>query len=99
MDNVDVNDRVRAWVLTQVDDEWQVIANQIKALDTKSPDLVGMMAGTRVEVLQVIDHDPKPPHLADGFITPAEVDADPRSATEFVKIGRQRNSPGENPWG
>jgi hypothetical protein len=99
MDNVDVNDRVRAWVLTQVDGNRQVIAEQINELDnTKSPDLViirkdlvsawegspfnlvvpidaadlnelenavdkikGMMAGTRVEVLQVIDHDPKNP--------------------------------------
>ena len=136
MGTVNVNDRVRAWVLIQVEGNWQVIAKKIKAIDTKSPDFViirtdlvsawegslfnlvvpidavdlaviqnavnnikEMKTVTRVEVLQVKNHDPLPPHLADGFITPAEVNADPRSAAKFVKIGRQRNSPGENPWG
>lgn len=135
MENGNENDRVRAWVLAQVNGDWQATAKQIKTLDTKSPDLVIIrtdlvtakegsqfnlvvpidaidpdklqnavdyireLTGSSVEVLEVTEHDPIPPHLADGFITKAEVDADPRSAAEFVKVGRQRNSPGENPWG
>ena len=136
MENGNENERVRAWVLVQVNGDWQAIGKQIKSLDTNSPDLViirtdlvsaqkgslfnlvvpidaidfdnlqnavnlieGMDTVSSFEVLMVTNHEPIPPHLADGFITQAEVNADPRSAVEFVKVGRQRNSPGENPWG
>ncbi|NIS80062.1 MAG: hypothetical protein GTO14_07605 [Anaerolineales bacterium] len=44
-------------------------------------------------------HTPYPPHAADGFIHPSEAAADTRHARQIIKIGRQRNSPGENPWG
>ena len=52
-----------------------------------------------LEVYEVVDEYPRPSHLADGFITKAEALDDPDIHGKIVKVGRQRNSPGENPWG
>jgi len=46
-------------------------------------------------VLRVQNHKPLPPHDANGYITTHEVEL----GKEFVKPGRQGNSPGLNPWG
>ncbi len=48
-------------------------------------------------VLRVLAHFPEPPHNADGYITQAE--ADLYTDTEAMVVGRQKNSPGMNPWG
>jgi hypothetical protein len=55
------------------------------------------------------DSLPSPPHVASGFITPGEFDADRESKhyknsggdtfAVLVEIGRQDHSPGFNPWG
>ncbi|MGC9336034.1 MAG: hypothetical protein ACP5JJ_17965 [Anaerolineae bacterium] len=45
----------------------------------------------------VMEHVPYPPHLADGYI--AEDEVGDYTGPEEIKIGRQRNSPGWNPWG
>jgi len=48
-------------------------------------------------IMRVVAHVPYPPHDTDGFITPQE--AELYTDTESMKVGRQRNSPGCNPWG
>lgn len=54
---------------------------------------------TSHEVYEVILEFPRPSHLADGFITQREAMDDPTIPGKIVEVGRQRNSPGENPWG
>jgi hypothetical protein len=49
-----------------------------------------------ISILKVKRHWPSPPHMADGFITPAEAEA---YTPNRLQIGRQRSSPGANPWG
>jgi hypothetical protein len=49
-------------------------------------------------------HNPKPPHIAHGFITPAELKAQYDKKIKLVeeirlKAGRQGASPGHSPWG
>lgn len=51
---------------------------------------------TNVSFLKVIQHKPAPPHNASGFITTDEAEAGEK---KDVKVGRQDNSPGFNPWG
>jgi hypothetical protein len=48
-------------------------------------------------ILRVVEHVPYPPHSADGYVTveEAEIYTDPTG----TKIGRQKNSPGQNAWG
>jgi len=52
---------------------------------------------TEMAVLRVTAHFPEPPHDADGYITQAE--ADLYMDTDTMRVGRQKNSPGMNPWG
>jgi hypothetical protein len=52
---------------------------------------------TETAVLRVLAHIPSTPHDADGYITPAE--ADRFTDDGKVKAGRQKGSPGMNPWG
>ena len=52
---------------------------------------------TETAVLRVVTHYPPPPHAADGYITQEE--ADKYDDEGRVIVGRQRTSPGLNPWG
>jgi len=51
---------------------------------------------TETAVLRVTAHFPGIPHEADGYITQEERDEYP---DPFAIVGRQRTSPGMNPWG
>ncbi len=62
-------------------------------------DINDLTKNATMEVYEVINEYPKPSHLADGFITQLEAMDDPDIPGKIVKVGRQRNSPGENPWG
>lgn len=52
-----------------------------------------------VEVFEVSDHHPKIPHTAEGFITDNELTQAPGVAGRIIEVGRQKHSPGHNPWG
>ena len=52
---------------------------------------------TDTAVLRVTAHFPYAPHEADGYITQAE--RNKYDDGETVIVGRQRTSPGCNPWG
>jgi hypothetical protein len=79
--------------------------NLVVAVDAESGEAlaevhhrVQEMAGTsETALLPVVKHFPHPPHDADGFITPEE--AELFTDDGRVKVGRQKNSPGMNPWG
>lgn len=60
---------------------------------------IEIITGGKVEVFVVSTHNPKPPHIAEGFITHDEAHADPDIASKIITIGRQSHSPGHNPWG
>ncbi len=62
-------------------------------------DILAVAKPASHEVYEVIQEFPRPSHLADGFITLREAMDDPTIPGKIVKVGRQRNSPGENPWG
>lgn len=51
---------------------------------------------TEIGILMVKRHKPMPPHKADGYIDPEEAEDYP---THRLQVGRQRSSPGANPWG
>jgi hypothetical protein len=51
---------------------------------------------TELVILKVKKHKPAPPHKADGYIDPEEAEVYP---THRLQVGRQRSSPGANPWG
>ena len=48
--------------------------------------------------LRVTRHNPELPHNASGYITEYEAQH-PESEKIDIKVGRQDNSPGFNPWG
>jgi hypothetical protein len=73
----------------------------VDALDlTELQDLVCQIqkisGATETAVLRVLASNPNPPHAADGFITLEEREGYP---DECAIVGRQRGSPGLNPWG
>jgi len=74
---------------TNSKDEFDIVVKEIEKLTNSAP----------MEVYEVEDENPRPSHLADGFITQREAMDDPTIPGKIVKVGRQRNSPGENPWG
>lgn len=53
---------------------------------------------TNVSFLKVTHHNPELPHNASGYVTEYEA-KHPKSEKKNVKVGRQDNSPGFNPWG
>ena len=53
---------------------------------------------TNVRFLKVTKHNPELPHNASGYVTKYEA-KHPNSEKKDVKVGRQDNSPGFNPWG
>jgi hypothetical protein len=60
-------------------------------------EMVGLQ---NLEILKVIDHDPKVLQNASGYITPGEFKEGERHPFyELLKPGRQDYSPGYNPWG
>jgi hypothetical protein len=72
----------------------------VDAQDQGSLDLVlkkirNPKAVKRMAVLRVETHNPYPPQDASGYVTEGEAEA----GDEDVKVGRQDNSPGLNPWG
>ena len=77
--------------------------NMVVAVDAESePALqgvvadIGRLSGGNPVALRVVEHSPKPPHHASGFITHQEAQDGARMP---VKVGRQDSSPGYNPWG
>lgn len=78
-------------IVVPVDAEnWDVL----HGVHRRIQELRGVM---RTALVPVVEHIPYPPHLADGYIT--EEEAGRYAGPEKIKIGRQRNSPGWNPWG
>ena len=53
---------------------------------------------TNVRFLKVTKHNPELPHNASGYVKKYEA-KHPNSEKKDVKVGRQDNSPGFNPWG
>lgn len=63
--------------------------------------IVGYL-GEELTIVQVTGHFPYPPHIAHGYISHAERNAQRELGTEIeeeLKAGRQGDSPGHNPWG
>jgi hypothetical protein len=66
-------------------------------LQGKLSEIQELAKAREIAVVPVTEHFPKPPHAADGFITPEEAEA--YTDTDTMKVGRQRKSPGMNAWG
>lgn len=73
-----------------------VDAESETVLDRLLNDIRGLTNVSEAVALKVLEHDPKPPHEASGFITPDEAR---RPVTTRARPGRQDASPGFNPWG
>lgn len=59
---------------------------------------------TEITILKVARHEPNPPHIAHGYITAAELEAQYEMEIKLVEeirlaVGRQGASPGHSPWG
>ncbi|MEA3377506.1 MAG: hypothetical protein U9R72_15060 [Chloroflexota bacterium] len=55
-----------------------------------------------ISILRVVMHFPYPPHIANGYISHAELAAQHEQGVdigEYIKAGRQGASPGHNAWG
>lgn len=94
--------------------------NVIVPVDAESPEALHKVVkqiAKRVEtksisIAEVVDHNPKPPHDANGFITDEEArrghpedglvpgrQKEEPSDNPGIVAGRQGESPGHNPWG
>jgi len=83
-----------------VDHDYNIVVPVDAANDEVLSDVVCQIykvtGGTELLVLKVQQHIPLIPHIADGYVSTEEYEAEP---DESVKIGRQRTSPGANAWG
>lgn len=66
-------------------------------LKEKLCEIQALAEARELAVVPVVEHVPYPPHNTDGFIT--YVEAGEYDDEGNVIVGRQRNSPGCNPWG
>lgn len=74
-----------------------VDAASLQIVQEKLCEIQTLAEAREIAIVPVTEHIPYPPHMADGYISPeeAEIYTDP----EPMKVGRQRKSPGVNPWG
>jgi len=64
--------------------------------------IVNLEMVEEVEILRVRMHVANPPHIANGYISHAELAAQHEQRIdigEYIRAGRQGASPGHNPWG
>lgn len=91
-------------VMVRVDVVEDYYYNIVIPVDAESPEALQEVVcaiqkqtgATETAVLRVTRHFPEIPHAADGYITGAEFDRFPDPG---AMVGRQRTSPGMNPWG
>ena len=74
-----------------------VDAENSEALRHLVSEIQKQTGATETAVLRVKAHYPAPPHAADGYVTNEEVGEYDDDEKAFA--GRQRTSPGMNPWG